>query len=71
MVETLGGFGCEAVETTKDVARVLARNKVKLDLEVIAHAFQNISILLARGNTSMLATRLTMAGGKQHGGGTV
>ena len=66
-METFGGFGKEAVDTIKGIARALARNQAKQDSEVIAHAFQRLGILLVRGNSSILATRLTVASGDMVG----
>ena len=62
-VETYGGCGMEAVDAIKGVSRALARNQTRSGSEVIVHAFQKLSVVLMRGNASILATWLTVASG--------
>ena len=66
-VETFGGWGKEAVDAIKGVSRALARNQARSDSEVIGHSFQKLSVVLMRGNASILATRLTVASGAMVG----
>ena len=53
----------EVVDAIKGVSRALARNQTRTGSEVIGHAFQKFSVVLMRGNASILATRLTVASG--------
>ena len=58
VVASTGGWGDDAGEAVKGVARVMARNQDREEGEVIRHAFQRLSMAVMRGNGNMLASRM-------------
>ena len=56
-VETLGGWDSRAIKVIGKLGRQLARHCGKEDSEIISHTFQRLSILLMRGNASLLLSR--------------
>ena len=57
VVETFGGWDADAVKFLKDIARLDARRWAKNDAIEINHFFQRLSVVLQRGNASLLINR--------------
>ena len=55
--ETRGGWDSSAIKVISKLAGQLARHSGKEDSEIIRHTFQWLSILLMRGNASLLLSR--------------
>ena len=58
VVETLGGWSCEAVETIKAIGRLQGQRLGLPSSESTSHIFQQLAIRLWRGNASMWAMRI-------------
>ena len=57
VVETFGGWDADAVKFLKDIARLDARRWAKNDAIEINQFFQRLSVVLQRGNASLLINR--------------
>ena len=57
-VETWGGWHTEALSTLKTLSKQLARQQGKDENETQRHTFQRLSILLQKGNVSLLTARV-------------
>ena len=58
LVETLGGWSCEAVETIKAIGRLQGQRLGLPSSETTSHLYQQLAIRLWRGNATMWATRV-------------
>ena len=57
-VEALGGWDNEAVEVLKRLGQALARSTCQEEGEVTKHLFGRLSILLMKGNSSLIQNRV-------------
>ena len=56
-IEVLGGFHTTAVEVVTRLGKDLARSSGQEEGEVVRHLFGRLSVLLQRGNTSLILAR--------------
>ena len=57
-VETLGGWHKKAVEQLRKLARAQARSTGKEEEESIRHLFQQLGVLLVKGNAALILNRI-------------
>ena len=57
-VETLGGWHKKAVDQLRKLARAQARSSVKEEEDAIRHLFQQLGVLLVKGNAALLLNRI-------------
>ena len=57
-VEVLGGLHGASVTTIKKLAVSLARATGQLESDVVRHVFGRLSILLQRGNSALILSRV-------------
>ena len=58
MIETLGGMHDQAINTINRLSRQLARHTGGEEDLMAKHLFQRLSILLMKGNSSLILSRL-------------
>ena len=58
VVESLGGWGEEAVRVVKRLGGALARHTGQEEKEVMRHQWGRLAICLQRGNAAILANRM-------------
>ena len=58
VVETFGGWGDSAVEVLKKLGQALGRASGQEESEVVHHLFGRLSMLLQKGNCSLLVNRI-------------
>ena len=57
-VETMGGWLESAANHIKRLGQALARATGQVDSESVSHLFQHLSVLLMKGNMSLLLARV-------------
>ena len=58
VVESLGGWGEEAVRVVRRLAGALARHTGQEEAEATSHLWSRLGILLQRGNAAILGNRV-------------
>ena len=56
-IETFGGLHSQSISIISKIGTQLARHTGRLESEVISHLYQRLSILLAKGNSALIASR--------------
>ena len=56
-METLGGWHKKAVDQLRKLARAQARSTGKKEEDAIKHLFQQLGVLLVKGNAALLLNR--------------
>ena len=59
--ESLGGWHSSAVKEVKKIAQAMARQTGQDESEVCSHAISRLSLLLMKGNASILINRIPSA----------
>ena len=57
-IETFGGFNSQSILIVNKIGRQLAGHTGKLESEVISHLYQRLSLLLAKGNSALILSRV-------------
>ena len=66
VVESLGGWGEEAVRVVRRLAGALARHTGEEEEDVLRHQFRKIANSLQRGNATILGARMPGPRGVPH-----
>ena len=59
-VDSLGAFHDRAIQEIKKLGSILARNTGEEDSVAIRHFFQRLSVMLAKGNSAIILTRMPL-----------